>query len=293
MPRIAPLVAAAVLALPACSAVAGGGPPDPSAAPPPSADASAPAAPGEGGSGDGTGETAAPEGPLAGTTVVIDPGHNGGNEDAPDRIGELVEAGHGRKACDTVGAETDAGYPEHAFNWDLSRRLRDHLEEQGAEVVLTRESDEGVGPCITERAQIGNEARADAAISVHADGGPSSGRGFHVIAPGVLEGYTDDIAERSYQLALHLREGFEEGTGQPRADYIAEDGLDKRTDLGGLNLSDVPKVFLEAGNMSNSEDAARMADAEWREKAAEAVAAGISGYLQEQQDGAAGQADAG
>lgn len=279
-PRIAPLVAAAVLALSACTAVSGGATPDPSAAPAPSTSDGSGATADERGSGAGD-EAAESTGPLAGTTVVIDPGHNGGNADASEEISELVDAGHGRKACDTVGAETADGYSEHAFNWDVSKRLRDSLEDEGAEVVLTREDNEGVGPCITERAAIGNEAGADAAISVHADGGPSSGRGFHIIRPGELDGYTDDIAEPSRRLALDVRSAFEEGTGQQRADYIAEDGLDARTDLGGLNLSDVPKVFLEAGNMSNSADAADLADPEWRQEAAESVAEGISRFLQE------------
>ncbi|MDT0304454.1 N-acetylmuramoyl-L-alanine amidase [Streptomonospora wellingtoniae] len=283
IPLIAPLLAAAVLTLPACSAVSGGSTPDPSAAPPPSAGGSGSSPSDDRGSGDEG--PASAQGPLGGMTVVVDPGHNGGNADAAEEIAETVDAGHGSKACDTVGAETDDGYTEHAFNWDVSERLRGVLEEDGAEVVFTRNDDEGVGPCITERAEIGNEAEADAAISIHADGGPASGRGFHVIAPGDLEGYTDDIAERSQRLALDVRAEFEEGTGQQRADYIAEDGLDHRTDLGGLNLSDVPKVFLEAGNMSNPEDAADLSDPQWREKAAKAVAAGISRYLQEEQGG--------
>ena len=62
-------------------------------------------------------------------------------------------------------------------------------------VVLTRTSNAGWGPCITERAAIGNRAHADAAISIHADGGPASGRGFHVIYPPSIRGLTDDIAQ--------------------------------------------------------------------------------------------------
>src|SRR5690606_40896397 len=59
-------------------------------------------------------------------------------------------------------------------------------------------------------------------------------------------------------LAGLLRDAYAEGTGMDPADYIAEEGLDERTDLGGLNLSTVPKVFLEAGNMRNPGDAKRL-----------------------------------
>jgi N-acetylmuramoyl-L-alanine amidase len=77
------------------------------------------------------------------------------------------------KACDTAGAQTDAGYPEHAFTFNVAMRLARLLRAEGATVVLTRPNDHGVGPCVTQRAAIGNRAHADAAISIHADGGPT------------------------------------------------------------------------------------------------------------------------
>jgi N-acetylmuramoyl-L-alanine amidase len=45
---------------------------------------------------------------------------------------------------------------------------------------LTRDSDNGVGPCVDQRAALANAAKPDAIISIHADGGPASGHGFHV-----------------------------------------------------------------------------------------------------------------
>ncbi|MDT0328180.1 N-acetylmuramoyl-L-alanine amidase [Nocardiopsis lambiniae] len=219
------------------------------------------------------------DGPLHDRIVVIDPGHNGGNASAATEINRLVPAGPREKACDTVGAETDSGYAEHLFNWELSLLVKERLEADGATVVLTREDDEGVGPCIDERAEIGNEVRADAALSIHADGGPASGRGFHVIVPGEVEGFTEDIVAPSLLLAEDLRREYREGSDVPYADYLAEDGLDERTDLGGLNMSTVPKVFLEAGNMRNAEDAALLEDPEWRERAASAIARGLAMYL--------------
>ncbi|ASU86024.1 N-acetylmuramoyl-L-alanine amidase [Nocardiopsis gilva YIM 90087] len=291
MARGTSLIAVAVLASlasTACSAVAGDDRPEPrvtDAAGDPRAggEGGAPAgAPtdGSGGDGDKSEGKRTSKGPLADMTVVIDPGHNGGNEDAPDEINKLVPAGPSKKECDTVGAESNGGYAEHAFTWDFSQRLADRLEAEGATVVLTRDDDKGVGPCINERAKIGNDAEADAAISIHADGGPASGRGFHLIAPGEVEGFTEDIVEPSRQLAKDVRAAYREGSGLPYADYLAEDGLDERTDLGGLNLSTVPKVFLEAGNMRNPADAKKLADEEWREEAAGAVAEGIARYLQ-------------
>ncbi len=216
---------------------------------------------------------------LRGRTIAVDPGHDGGNGSHAREIGRLVNAGTLWKPCDTAGTETASGYTEAAFAFDVALRLRAILEEAGAHVVLTRRTNRGVGPCITERAAIGNRARADAAISIHADGGPASGRGFHVIYPPSIRGLTDDIAAASRRLALAVRAAYRAGTGLPYASYVGRQGLDVRSDLGGLNLSNVPKVFVEAANMRNPIDAALLERLSFRQRIARALAAGLARYL--------------
>src|SRR5580765_6116015 len=213
--------------------------------------------------------------PLAGMSVAVDPGHDGGNAAHASEVARLVDAGTLRKACDTAGTETNDGYAESAYDLDVALRLARLLRAAGARVVLTRTTDTGWGPCITERAAIGNRAHADVAISIHADGGPVSGRGFHVIYPQSIPSLTDDIAAASRRLALAVRAAFHVGTGEPFADYVGRDGLDVRSDLGGLNLSDVPKVFIETGNMRNGTDAARLESRAYRQREAVALARGI------------------
>ena len=61
--------------------------------------------------------------PLAGKTIVVDPGHNGRNWAHPDEVNRLVDAGTLRKACDTTGTATAGGYSEAAYNLDVARRL--------------------------------------------------------------------------------------------------------------------------------------------------------------------------
>jgi N-acetylmuramoyl-L-alanine amidase len=217
--------------------------------------------------------------PLAGKTVTIDPGHNGGNYAHAAEINRLVDAGTLRKPCDTTGASTEAGYREAAYNLDVALRLARILRARGARVVLTRRTDTGWGPCITERAAIGNRAQADAAISIHADGGPASGRGFHVIYPPSIAHLTDDIAAASKRLAVAVRNAFAAGTGEPYATYVGRTGLDVRSDLGGLNLSNVPKVVIETGNMRNVVDAGRLESAAYRQRQAEALARGLATFL--------------
>lgn len=219
---------------------------------------------------------------LAGRTVLLDAGHNTGNGRHASDIAKQVDIGNSRKECDTTGTSTDAGYSEADFTLDVVHRARQILRDRGATVVLTQDGDRAWGPCIDERARIGNEAKADAAVSVHGDGAPGSASGFHVIMPSrVVAGKADTsaIVDPSHRLGVLLRDGFKAATGEPYADYIGQQGLDTRGDLGGLNLSRVPKVFIECGNMRNSGDAKRMTDPQWRQQAAQGIADALTSYL--------------
>ena len=219
---------------------------------------------------------------VAGHTIVIDPGHNGANGSHPGDINKVVFVGNGSKACDTTGTAGNDGYPEHAYTFDVASRLHRLMTAAGARVVMTRADDAGVGPCITQRAAIGNDAHGDLAVSIHADGGPSTGRGFHVITPLPVLGFNDGIVDPSDRFGVLLRDRFAAATGMPTANYIARNGLVARSDLGGLNLSKVPKVFIETGNMRNATDEAMLHDPQWRERAATAIAAAIAEYFSSQ-----------
>jgi N-acetylmuramoyl-L-alanine amidase len=216
--------------------------------------------------------------PLAGKVVAIDPGHNSNNWKHLAQIDKPVPAGGFLKACDTTGTESADGYTEAAFNLDVATRLARVLKAAGATVVLTRTAHTPWGPCIDQRAAIGNRAHADAAISIHADGAPQDGRGFDVIYPPDT-GITRRIAVASKRLAVDIRDAYAAGTAMPPATYVGHNGLDVRTDLGGLNLSTVPKVFIESGNMHNPTDAALLESPAFRERAASALAHGLEKFL--------------
>ncbi|WP_308198392.1 N-acetylmuramoyl-L-alanine amidase [Actinomadura terrae] len=216
---------------------------------------------------------------LRGKVIVIDPGHNGGNASHPSEINKQVPIGNGSKECDTSGTSTNAGYEEHAFTWDVSNRLAKLLRSGGAKVTLTRKNDTGVGPCITERAAVGNRLRADAALSIHADGASASGHGFHIIEPIGVKGHNTEAVPASLKLGRTLRDAYHSGTDVPYSSYIGEKGLDRRSDLGGLNLSTVPKVFIECGNMRNSGDAGKLSSASFRQRIAESLAKGFDTYF--------------
>ncbi|MET9731676.1 N-acetylmuramoyl-L-alanine amidase [Streptomyces sp. NPDC006458] len=224
-----------------------------------------------------------PSGPLAGKVVVIDPGHNAGNFRHTTEISRKVDIGTARKECDTTGTSTDSGYTEATFTLDVAHRLRTLLQQQGATVKLTHDGDRPYGPCIDERARIGNQAKADAVVSIHADGSGTGNRGFHVILPKAVHAGAADtrpIVDSSRDLGERVAGNFVRATGSAPSNYVGDGtGLVTREDLGGLNLSTVPKVFIECGNMRDSKDAALLTSGAWRQKAARGISEGIVSFL--------------
>lgn len=214
-------------------------------------------------------------------TIAVDPGHNGGNPTHPEEIGRPVPAGaSGRtKACNTTGTETnDGALTEAQFNWDVAMDLVPRLQALGANVVLTRHSNGGVGPCVDERAEIANRAHAAATIAIHADGNEAAGaHGFDVIHA-TTEEMAPAMAAPSLNLAVDIRDALERA-GIPPANYVGSEGLDARSDLAGLNLARVPAVLVELGNMRSASEAAKLEDRGCRRKLAAAIATGTVAFL--------------
>ena len=222
----------------------------------------------------GAGAAAAPPAPV----VVLDPGHNGRNAAEPAAIRRPVPDGRGgMKACNTTGTATDAGYPEHAFNFDVATRVEQRLTAAGVRVVLTRPDDDGVGPCVDERGRAGETADAAAVVSIHADGAAPEASGFHVA-------YSDPPlnpvqAGPARDLATDLRDTLRRH-GFPDADYIGRDALSARSDLAGLNHATRPTVLVECANMRNAAEAELVSSPDGRERYAAAIADGVLAFLE-------------
>ena len=219
--------------------------------------------------------------PGSGPLVVLDPGHNGGNASHPAEVNKQVYAGFGQyKACNTTGTSTNAGYPEHAFTFDVAKRVRAILQAHGVRVIMTRSTDTGVGPCVDRRAAIQSTRGVRAAVSIHADGAPSSGHGFHVNECSRRpEGATAATVARSEELGRAEHNALADGSGLVPSTYIGTNGYVHRSDFAGLNLSTTPTTFLELGNMRNSGDASLQSSRSGRQHIAEAIAAGILTFL--------------
>ncbi|WP_197704601.1 N-acetylmuramoyl-L-alanine amidase [Jatrophihabitans sp. GAS493] len=211
--------------------------------------------------------------------VVLNPGHNGGDAANLAALRRQVPAGFGEmKDCETTGTNTNAGYPEHAFNWDVSTRVAALLRSHGVRVTMTRPNDDSFGPCVDQRAAIGNQPGVAAVISIHADGAPVSGHGFHVCQDS-RQPAGAAVAAQSSALTKALHDSLLAGSGMTVSSYLGKNGYYPRDDLAGLNLALKPATFLEIGNMRNAGDAAIQTSAAGRQRIAVAVASGILAYL--------------
>jgi N-acetylmuramoyl-L-alanine amidase len=96
----------------------------------------------------------------------------------------------------------------------------------------------------------------------------------------VADGPNDGVIVSSDAFGNLLRDAFVAGTGMPVADYGgAVDGLVPRNDLAGLNLTTVPKVLIESGNMRNATDAALLTSSRFQRQLAAALLAAILAFL--------------
>lgn len=216
--------------------------------------------------------------PLAGRVVGIDPGHNGLNYTSPAFLARRIWNGREWERCDTTGTRTSGGYTEARFTWNVAVYLRADLIRMGARVVMTRTGNHGLGPCVDTRARILNRAHASVSIDIHADYGPRSGRGFTVLEP-VADGPNSRVIGSSERFGRDVHAMMLRGTPLRVSDYYGRDGYISRNDLAGLNLTTMPKVLIESGNMNNAADAALLVRPGVQRGIAAALAAAIARFL--------------
>ncbi|CAM2779030.1 N-acetylmuramoyl-L-alanine amidase [Skermania piniformis] len=218
---------------------------------------------------------------LAGKTVFLDPGHQGTGHN--ENLSRQVSDGRGgTKDCQTTGMTTVNGVPEHTITWQVAQLVKTSLESLGARVVLSRQDDTGWGGCVDDRARAANDSHADVAVSIHADGGPAEGRGFHLIVPElpIPDPVADAVQSGPGRAAsASVRDAYLKYGSAP-ANYLATDnGLQTRADVAGPALTQVPDVFVEMGNGANPEDAKLLESGEGQLAHAVAITTGIVAFL--------------
>lgn len=210
-------------------------------------------------------QQAAEEQPLSGLVICLDPGHGVTSANRQEQVSPLSSE---TKPAYVSGASGN-NQTEEALNLAVAQLTRAELESLGAQVVMTRETEEATVSNI-ERAQIANNAQADLCIRIHADGADdSSVSGMSMQVPaGSLLG-TPEIEEPSAQAAEIILQAVTERTG------ARSRGLVQRSDLTGFNWSEVPCILLEMGFLSNAEEDTRLAEQEYRQQIASGIAEGV------------------
>lgn len=198
----------------------------------------------------------------ANRTIVIDPGHGGGN----------------------VGTQSVLdGRFEKEFTLDWALRLKPLLETNGWTVFLTRTSDATVSNY--DRVTFATAHHADAFISLHFNSTSdrnrkTGGLETYCITPTgmpstLTRGYSDIWSEnlpnnafdaQNLQLAIRVHAAMVRVTG------LEDRGVRHSRFETVLRGQNCPAILLEGGYLSNPHEAALIESADYRQKLAEAVA---------------------
>ena len=223
--------------------------------------------------------------PLSGKTVFLDPGHQGKTD--ASRLNKKVPDGRGgMKACQTTGATAIGGKKEHTINWEVSQLVKAALESEGARVVTSRNDDKSWGGCVDARADAANRSRADVAVSIHADsttpGADNARHGFHMIVPKlpIPDAKANEVQGGPGRKASDQMRDAYKAAGFKPANYAGiVDGISERSDIAGSNMTHIPLVFIEMGNLSNPGDAKELSSPEGAAKHAVAITNGLKTFL--------------
>jgi N-acetylmuramoyl-L-alanine amidase len=219
----------------------------------------------------------------------------------PVNVGRVaLDPGHGGK---DGGTSMGYGLLEKDLTKDIANRLAQLLAVASWEVVTTREEDDSIS--LRQRAEIANAAHADLFLSIHVNWLPDrTARGFETYYLGptddpflrrlaaienrdsgfamadyreVLEGiYADVRHDQSRQLARHLQERLFGTLSEENPDIVNRGVM--TAPFAVLVATEMPAVLVEVACLSNDREARLLALPRYRQRIADALFAGITGY---------------
>ena len=195
-----------------------------------------------------------------------------------------VDAGHDYGS--DYGAESSIDgvtYSETVLNIQVAAKLKTELENRGYNVVMTREADEepsygSLIASLTHKVKVANDANADFFISIHHN---SAGE----TAQGVLTLYSTQAQDDTFggKLDSSRIEKSKEIATLINNNIANKLGLNNRgaqsQNLFVCRNTNMPAVLVEAGFITNKEEAIRCADPASQQKVAEAIAEVIAANI--------------
>ncbi len=206
-----------------------------------------------------------------GKTIVLDPGHSAVMPAGTEPIGPGSPTMKAKDASGTRGTAT--GVTEYAFMMTLARKLKPVLESRGYKVILTREDNQTAIGCAA-RAQVANDARADALVRLHANGmDNTAAKGAMAICITPHNPYTAVTYQQSRLLSEKLLNTYCRVTG------AENDGITEEDNMTGNNWARVPTTLIEVGYMTNPDEDRLMQTDAYQAKIVAGIADGLDAYF--------------
>jgi N-acetylmuramoyl-L-alanine amidase len=213
---------------------------------------------------------AAPK-PGTGKTIVLDPGHSAVMPAGTEPIGPGSRTMKAKDASGTRGTTT--GVAEYALMMTLARKLKPVLESRGYKVILTREDNQTAIGCAA-RAEVANNARADAFVRLHANGvDNAAAKGAMAICITPRNPYAAGTYQQSRRLSEKLLNTYCRVTG------AENDGITEEDNMTGNNWARVPTTLIEVGYMTNPDEDRLMQTDAYQTKIVAGIADGLDAYF--------------